>query len=39
MMLQPEDYLETLKKAGAKKIIFHVEAVAAVWKDISLVKA
>jgi ribulose-phosphate 3-epimerase len=38
MMLQPEDHLETLKKAGAKKIIIHVEAVASPWKEISLVK-
>jgi ribulose-phosphate 3-epimerase len=38
MMLQPEHYLETLKKAGAQKIIFHVEAVSSPWKEISLVK-
>jgi ribulose-phosphate 3-epimerase len=38
MMLQPEDYLATLKKAGAKKIVFHLEAVSSPWKIISLVK-
>jgi ribulose-phosphate 3-epimerase len=38
MMLQPEDYLETLKKAGAEKIIFHFEAVAAPWKMIMLAR-
>jgi ribulose-phosphate 3-epimerase len=38
MMLQPEDYLATLKKAGAKKIVFHFEAVSSPWKIISLVK-
>jgi ribulose-phosphate 3-epimerase len=38
MMLQPEGYLETLKKAGAKKIIVHIEAVASLWKEISLIK-
>lgn len=38
MMLQPEDYLPTLKIAGAQKIIFHFEAVASPWKMISLVK-
>jgi ribulose-phosphate 3-epimerase len=38
MMLQPEEYLETLKKAGAQKIIFHVEAVASPRREISLVK-
>jgi ribulose-phosphate 3-epimerase len=39
MMLQPEDHLQTLKKAGARKIIFHVEAVASLSKEISLIKA
>jgi ribulose-phosphate 3-epimerase len=38
MMLQPEDYLDTLKKADAKKIVFHFEAVASPRKMISLVR-
>jgi ribulose-phosphate 3-epimerase len=38
MMLQPEDYLETLKTAGATKFIFHFEAVAAPWKMIMLAR-
>jgi ribulose-phosphate 3-epimerase len=38
MMLQPEEHLEALKKAGANKIIFHFEAVASPWKMISLIK-
>ncbi len=38
MMLQPEDSLETLKKAGANKIIFHFEAVASPWKMIFLIR-
>lgn len=38
MMLQPEDYLETLKQAGAEKIIFHFEAVASPWKIINMLR-
>lgn len=38
MVLQPEDCLEDFKKAGAKKIVFHFEAVASPWKMISLIK-
>jgi ribulose-phosphate 3-epimerase len=38
MMLQPEDYLAILKKAGADKIIFHFEAVAAPWKIMMLAR-
>ena len=38
MMLQPEDHLATLQKAGAKKIVFHFEAVSSPWKMISLVR-
>lgn len=38
MMLQPEDYLEALKIAGANKIVFHYEAVASPGRVISLVK-
>jgi ribulose-phosphate 3-epimerase len=38
MMLQPEDYLATLQKAGAEKIVFHIEAVSSPTKMISLVK-
>jgi ribulose-phosphate 3-epimerase len=38
MMLQPEDYLATLKSAGSDKIIFHFEAVAAPWKIISMAR-
>jgi ribulose-phosphate 3-epimerase len=38
MMLQPEDYLAILQKAGAKKIVFHFEAVSSPSKIISLVR-
>jgi ribulose-phosphate 3-epimerase len=38
MMLQPEDHLATLQKSGAKKIVFHFEAVASPWKMISLIR-
>lgn len=38
MVLQPEDCLDDFKKAGAKKIIFHFEAVASQWKMIKLIK-
>ncbi len=38
MILQPEDCLEDFKKAGAKKIVFHFEAVASPWKMIGLIK-
>jgi ribulose-phosphate 3-epimerase len=38
MMLQPEDYLATLKKAGANKIVFHFEAVSSPSKIIGLVR-
>ncbi len=38
MILQPEDCLEDFKQAGAKKIIFHFEAVASPWRMVSLIK-
>jgi ribulose-phosphate 3-epimerase len=38
MVLQPEDCLEDFKKAGAKKIVFHFEAVASPEKMIELIR-
>ena len=38
MMLQPEGHLEKLQRAGAKKIVFHFEAVSSPEKIISLIK-
>lgn len=38
MMLQPEEYLEKLKNAGAQKIVFHYEAVASCWNLILLIR-
>jgi len=38
MMLQPEECIETLQRAGARKIVFHYEAVSSPEKIIGLVK-
>lgn len=38
MVLQPEDCLEDFKQAGAKKIVFHFEAVASPERMVQLIK-
>jgi len=35
MVLRPEDYLESLRQAGAEKVVFHYEATSSPWAVIS----